>query len=283
MTAPAGETQRGYALVAAVVAMAVCAMAALAIAQSSRVAIIGGEGEWSRAQAEAAADAGFAIALHHLAALDETALQAIDGLPRTIQLDGATITMRMIDERGKIALNHAEDKTIDRMLEQAGLSGERLNSARDSLLDWLDDDDQPRAHGAEAGDYTGTAIAPRNASLLSIDELARVRGFTPSLIDRLRPFVTVDPDAQPFDPHHAQPQALAAMTPDADLSPDVIQRAREQAGQQVALTSGNPKDLLHRPVTIAVDAQVPGGHAHHETVVILSSKADQPWDIHATN
>jgi general secretion pathway protein K len=283
MTAPADPTERGYALVAAVVAMAVCALAALAIAESGRVAVIGGEGEWARARAEAAADAGFAITLHHLAALDDSALQAIDGLPRTINLDGATITVRVIDERGKIAINRAEDDTIARMLEQAGLDGDRLAQARDSLLDWIDDDDQPRAHGAETPDYARTGIAPRNSSLLSIDELARVRGFSPALVDRLRPYVTVDADALPFDPKHAQPRALAAMTANADLSPDVIERTREQEGEQVALAGGDPRDLLHRPVTIAVDAQVPGGHAHHDTVVILTGKPDHPWDIHATN
>ncbi len=277
------HAERGYGLVTAVLAMAVCAMAALAIAQASRVAVIGGEGDLARARADAAADAGFAITLHHLAALDDTALQAIDGRPHTIDLDGARITVRVIDERGKIALNHAEDATIERMLRQAGLDSDALASARDGLLDWIDDDDLARDHGAEAGAYARAGIAPRNGSLLSIDELARVRGFSPALVDRLRDYVTVDPDVQAFDPGHAQPRALAAMKADADLSPDVIEREREAAGEQVALAGGEPRDLLHRPMTIAIDAVVPGGHVHRATVVVLTGNPDHPWDIHATD
>jgi general secretion pathway protein K len=277
------SSERGYGLVTAVLAMAVAAMAALAIAQASRVAVAGGEGDLARARADAAADAGFAITLHHLAALDDTALQAIDGRPRVIDLDGARITVRMIDERGKIAINHAEDATLVRMLQQAGLAGDALATARDGLLDWIDDDDLARDHGAEAGDYARSGIAPRNAGLLSIDELARVRGFSPALVERLRDYVTVDPDVLAFDPAHAQPRALAAMKPEADLSPQVIEREREAAGEQVALAGGDPRDLLHRPVTIAVDADVPGGHVHRTCVVVLTGKPDHPWDIHATD
>jgi len=276
-------SERGYALVTAVVAMAVCALAALAIAEASRVSVVAGQGEFARARAEAAADAGFAITLHHLAALDETALQAIDGRPRTIELDEAQITVRMIDERGKIAINHIEDDTVTRMLEQAGLDGDALANARDGLLDWIDDDDQPRAHGAEAADYARAGIAPRNGSLMSIDELARVRGFSPALVNRLRDHVTVDPDAQPFDPTHAQPSALAAIKSDAEAATQVIEREREAAGEQVAPAGGDSKDLLHRPVTIVVDATAGSGHVHHETVVELTGKPEHPWDVHATN
>ena len=278
-----GESERGYGLVVAVAAMAVCALAALAIAEASRVTVIAGQGDYARARADAAADAGMAITLHHLAALDEAALQQIDGRPRTIEFDGARIVVCLVDERGKIALNHVEDDTIDRMLEQAGLTGAALTTARDGLLDWIDEDDQPRAQGAEAADYARFGIAPRNGNLLSIDELARVRGFSPALVDRLRGFVTVDPDAQPFDPAHAQPRALAAMKSDADISLEVIERERELAGQQVALAGGNPKDLLHRPIMIAVDADVAGGHVHREEVVVITAKPDHPWEIHAVN
>lgn len=274
----------GYALVAAVAAMAVVALAALAIADASQVGVIATTGEFARANAEAAADAGFATALHHLAALDETALQALDWRARSTELDGARLTVRLIDERGKVAINRSEDDTIARMLEQAGLQGPGLDIARDSLLDWIDDDDLPRAQGGEAGDYQRSGIAPRNSALWSVDELARVRGFSPAVVARLREFATVDRDAQPFDPAHAQPRALAAMTANADLSPAVIERQREADGQQVALAGGDPKELLHRPIRIAIDADVAGGgHVHHETVVVLTGKPNHPWDVHAVD
>lgn len=275
----AGE--RGFGLVVAVVAMALAAMAALAIAAASRMAVIGESGDLARARAEAAADAGVAITLHHLAALDQTALAALDGRARTIALDQAQISVRVMDERGKIALGRTEDAVIARLLEQAGLSGGALAQARDSLLDWIDDDDQPRAAGAEAADYAARNIAPRNAIPLSIDELAKIRGFTPALVERLRPAITLEEGARQFDPAHAAPAAIAAATAEGDLSTAVIERSREAAGDQVAINGGDPRQLQGRPMTIAVDAQVPGGAVHREVIAVITGQREHPYEIHA--
>lgn len=53
----------------------------------------------------------------------------------------------------------------------------------DAILDWLDDDDVPRAFGAERSFYQaqGRRALPRNAVPLSVDELLNVRGVTAEL------------------------------------------------------------------------------------------------------
>jgi len=229
-----------------------------------------------------AADAGVAIALQGLAAGDDATLALLGGRSRQLEFAGAHLTIRVTDERGKIPINHIEDDTATQMLEQAGLSGDELAIARDSLLDWIDDDDLPRANGAEAAWYAPQGIAPRNGALASIDELARIRGFTPGLVNRLRPYVTTDGDAQPFDPTHAVPQALAAMTPGGADTPMVIERQRELAGQQEALAMSQPNAMFGHPLTIAVDADsADGGHAHRETTIVLTGRAEQPYRIHS--
>ncbi len=54
----------------------------------------------------------------------------------------------------------------------------------DSILDWIDADDEPRPFGAEADDYlaSGLSYTPRNGPMASIDELLLVRGVTPTLL-----------------------------------------------------------------------------------------------------
>ena len=54
----------------------------------------------------------------------------------------------------------------------------------DAILDWIDEDDQPRAYGAEESYYMGLtpAYRPRNGPLTSLDELLLVRGVTPELL-----------------------------------------------------------------------------------------------------
>lgn len=61
-----------------------------------------------------------------------------------------------------------------------------------SLLDWRDPDHVERTDGAERSWYHNAGRpGPRNAALRSVDELALVRGFEPSLIARLRPMITL--------------------------------------------------------------------------------------------
>lgn len=272
--------ERGFGLVVAVVAMAVAAMAALALIAASRVTLVADAGDLVHAKADAAAEAGIAITLHHLAALDQAALQALDGETQRITLGEARISVKVIDERGKIALGRVEEPVVTRLLEQAGLAGAALARARDSLLDWIDDDDDRRPAGAESADYAAEGIAPRNAIPWSIDELARIRGFTPALVERLRPAITLDEAARQFDPAHAAPAALAASAIGGDQTAAALIREREVEGDRVALAGGDPRQVQGRPLTIVVVAEVPGGRVQHEATVLITGQRYQPYQIH---
>ena len=63
------------------------------------------------------------------------------------------------------------------------LPGMTLDVA-DAILDWLDEDDEPRPFGAEAEYYTTlpTPYEPKNGPIDSIEELLLVRGVTPDLL-----------------------------------------------------------------------------------------------------
>jgi len=278
---PFPSSEQGYALVAAVAAVVLFAGVALALVQLTRARQTEVAADIAHARAEAAAQAGFAMALHGLVARDEASLVALDGRTRAIDLDGARIDVRLIDERGKVAASQLQDEaTVGRLLRMAGLEGNDLDVARDSLLDWMDGDDDARANGAEAAFYAPQGIAPRNGPLASVDELARVRGFSPRLVARLRPILSVEPDAVPFEPGHADPAAIAVMSESGADSPSVIARARELSGDQTALTFTDPRTVLRRPITIALDVSVPGGgHVHHEGVVVVTGVAARPYEI----
>ncbi|MEM7312080.1 MAG: hypothetical protein AAF497_02900, partial [Planctomycetota bacterium] len=79
------------------------------------------------------------------------------------------------------------------MLEQQNPGQSRLILMRipgmtaeiaDAILDWIDEDDQPREFGAEAMDYArmGITIQPRNGIPDSLSELLFVRGVTSELL-----------------------------------------------------------------------------------------------------
>jgi general secretion pathway protein K len=67
------------------------------------------------------------------------------------------------------------------------------SSLADAVEDWLDNDDTPRVGGAETSYYQAlpSPYSAKNDLFDSIDELRLVRGVTPAIFDKLRPFVTV--------------------------------------------------------------------------------------------
>jgi hypothetical protein len=63
------------------------------------------------------------------------------------------------------------------------LPGMSIDTA-DCILDWLDEDDEPRPYGAEVEYYSTlpTPYEPANGPITSVEELLLVRGVTPSLL-----------------------------------------------------------------------------------------------------
>lgn len=66
-------------------------------------------------------------------------------------------------------------------------------SLADALLDWLDNDEAPRVGGAESSYYLSLPYPYRskNDVLDTVDELRLVRGFTPEVLAKILPHVTV--------------------------------------------------------------------------------------------
>ncbi len=269
-------------MVAAVVAMAVLSLLALEMMDWAQLAITRTGGELARARAVAAADAGVALALHRVIDGDATTNAISDGRPWTETYEGARLTMRLVYERGKVPINVIDEATVTRLLEKQGLTGSALLRAQDSLLDWLDDDDEPRPYGAEAPDYAAARIAPRNGSLRSVAELSRIRGIGPELAARMAPLITVSPEARSFEAAHADPRVLAIMLPDGGAVSALI-RSREQAGARTALEFGETNSLSSGPITILIDAAIDGATAHREAEIELLGGPSKRWRIRSWN
>lgn len=274
----AGRDEGGYALVAAVASIVVFALIALAILTTTRGTIEAGAAEIEQARAGAAADAGVALAIARL--VDARAVtQLIDGRPRPSEFDGARLMIAIEDERGKVPLNLLDGEMAERLLSAIGLSGQRLEIARDSLLDWIDADEDARPSGAETGYYARFGYRPRNGAIGALGELRRVRGFDAALIARMIPVATVNFGIGSFDEAYASPVALAVMRGE-EASIDVIAREREQRGQRTAFEDEEDMDVLGRPLTIAVVAETPGGgRAQRRVVVELTGAPVRPYVI----
>ena len=88
------------------------------------------------------------------------------------------------DENGKIDINTASRDILIKALAANGLPlGSDRDTIVDSILDWIDKNDQHRVNGAESDYYQGLspAYSAKNGPLDSLEELLKIRGVTPEL------------------------------------------------------------------------------------------------------
>lgn len=123
-----------------------------------------------------------------------------DGLLFTSSEGESSVVIRVNDELGKASLrtvyangveNGRTHPVFSRLLEGLGIKGRE--GLEDSLADWIDGDDQPRAYGAEGPEHYLRLKAPyeaRNEYPGSIGELLLIKGFSPQVLAMLKPVVS---------------------------------------------------------------------------------------------
>lgn len=277
------QAESGYALVAAVAAIGFFTSMALAVFSATQFWALDAEAEQTQMRASAAADAGVAMAVSGLLSDTLSERWSIDGRLYSRVYLNARLYIRVEDERGKIPISQLNDKLATRLLEEAGLSGDRLLIARDSLLDWTDEDDSARSFGAEAPYYAAAGVRPPNGFLLSVEELRSIRGFDEETVARIRSIITTTTSVAGFDARYATPQALAVMRDGGDMDPAAIERTRELAGQRTAIEFvQTDTDLMGRPLMIHSEAILSnGGRAQRRVIIELTGEAERPFIVKA--
>ena len=85
----------------------------------------------------------------------------------------------------------------------------------DSLLDWMDPNEEEQPNGFESGNYASLELPYYAADqpLSSLGELRFVKGFTPQIIADLEPFVTVLPaENVPVNINSGSAEVLASLS-----------------------------------------------------------------------
>jgi general secretion pathway protein K len=95
------------------------------------------------------------------------------------------VTVSFSDESGKLPLNGVDEVTLGLMFDRMGLNRDDALHLSETLLDWIDEDDETRLDGAES-DLYGEAEWPYHASnqpVRRLSELALVDGFREMFFD----------------------------------------------------------------------------------------------------
>ncbi len=122
-----------------------------------------------------------------IAMLSSTPLDNVLREPPAGKEEDASYETRIESEGGKIDINFVSEGMLKEVLKKGGLPPEEAESVGDAILDWRDEDDMPRANGAESAYYASLPlpVKPRNGKLRSVDELLSVKGVTPETFRRL--------------------------------------------------------------------------------------------------
>lgn len=156
------------------------------------------------------------------------------------------------------------------LVRQLALDTETTYSAlREALVDWLDPDQTPAGPGgAEDVHYLGASVPYRTAdqALASVTELRAVKGYTPKLYDRLRPYVCALPDVQSYALNvntipEDRPELLMMLYKDNTLTAQNAREFLRKRGdrgydtQQVASSPLLPRDGLRVADSLAVKSE----------------------------
>ncbi len=206
------QRRNGFALVTVLWTLVVLGMMAAALAGTMRQSAQTSDNLSDRSVSNAAIESGLSLALERLIAAKEAGIEP-DGV-WVCRVGETALAISLVDEAARLDLNAMSEDLLAALLIEIGFDREESASLAASTLDYRDADDNRREGGAEADDYkdAGLALGPKNAPFAAIDELRRVFGMQPAIIERLRAALTIYKQQPGIDPDIALPLAKAAMT-----------------------------------------------------------------------
>ena len=194
-----------------------------------------------------------------------------------IELGNGTVTYQITDENGKTNINRASREVLIKILSASGIKiGEQQDVIADSILDWIDEDDEHRLNGAESDYYQSlpNSYNAKNEPFDSLDELLRVKGINREILYGtenegfsnegnflgLINFITIQ-DIRIFNPNTAHLEALRIYYADEKI-PEISQSIEEK---------GYYDDTLSSHFRIEATGRVNNSVAKH-TIVAIAQK-----------
>lgn len=266
----------GFALVAVIAMGLLFSTVAIVFTSAVRSTIKSAEAQLAMAEAEAAADAGFNLALLDLlksARSERNHRFSHDGTPSACMLSQShALTIRVRDEAGRVDINAAREDLLRSLLIGVGVARSEVEAKLSLIADFKDRDSDRRLGGAEAGDYRAQGLPgePKNAPLDVFEELARVKGFDSALLSRLRPLVTFYSGLDGVDPAAASGELAQILSRGSGLEGEAEDALRPEGE---VLPSHYAVASLKNTFSIEVEAATARGATFvREAIVSLSDR-----------
>jgi general secretion pathway protein K len=219
-----------------------------------------------------AARAGLEYAMVRVLDPEPTRQWLPDGRPYRWRFGDAVITVKIVDETGKVDLNAADEPLLNALFRTVGAEPDLAANAASAIIDWRDPDplSQPQG-GAEDPQYAaaGRPYGAKDAPFDTVAEVEQVLGMTPALYAKVAEHLTVHTGQAQPDQTYASAQVLQAM----GVDPAAILQQRSGTplpGPQSLVGSGSG--------TYSIDsrARLPDGREATLRVVVRAGASGVP-------
>jgi general secretion pathway protein K len=219
----------------------------------------------ANAVAEAAADGAIAQAI--FAATDPRPNQRWlpDGTVHLVTIGDSRVEVLLADEAARVNPNTASPALVEALLRALGNDAATARRLAGAIAEWVGSAPEPRPPEAALADYraAGLDYGPPSEPLETLDELGRVLGMTPTILEAMRPHLTLygpaEPNAALADPIVAA--ALAQLRPAGQNAPAVGSGPGEALTVRISATANGPgKARLVRVAIVRVDAALALGY-----------------------
>ncbi len=271
--------QRGVALLLVLWACTLLAVLLGGYAVLARTAALQTRYQFAEARAHYAAEAGVMRATY---AMQDPVAQRRwvgDGRSYPFDFDGATVSVTVTDEGGKVDLNAASPEVLQALFRAAGLDAAAAGKLATRVVDWRSFVTEPGQAERGRAEYAaaGRDYGPRHGPFASLQELQLVLGMTPALYRKLEPAITLWSGQAMPDPNTAPPLALAAIP---GLDPEqlaALRAARERNSRMAAPPIGGGVTHSIRAEAVLAD----GTHAVIRATVRFRAggMAGQPYTV----
>lgn len=171
-------------------------------------------------------------------------------------VDGGMIHARVFDQQARFNLNrvwhdNAADPVAAAIFQRLLQSLDLPDTLAPALTDWIDEDNEASGpDGAEDDMYSRLDIPYRvaNQPLSDVSELRLIKGFTPEIINKLRPYVCTLPASALLNVNTADPIVMAALGLNMNS-----RNTAELAKQRPAKGYATVEEFLTQPVFNGLD------------------------------
>lgn len=228
------------------------------------------------AQARLLAEAGVYRAILELLRSDREQAWPVDGTPNLFRFGEDRVRVSIRDAAGLVDLNTATPETLRRLLERFGVAGEESDAVIDAWLDWRDPDELRHLNGAEDPEYraAGRSYGTPDQPFASIEELRYLLGMTPSLFERMSPYLTLYSGRSGIDERVAPPALQKQAAQGGDGNPGRVEGAPNRPAPSPPRV--RPKGAYHIHARPQLEA---GGAGELEVVVRIDPGGGRRYQI----